>query len=369
MLEKNILVSGSVAHHAYPILIGLSLLDNCSWVPKAKFRQFVIVTDSNIKKLYGIRLKKELCALGHFVLLFSFKAGEKNKNYKTKQIIERAMYKYHCDRDTLILALGGGVVGDLAGFIAATFFRGIAYIQIPTSLLAMVDSSIGGKTAINTEFGKNIIGSIYRPISVVVDISLLKTLSKRHLINGLIECIKMFLTHDAKSFDYVASSFNSIIYGNAVALNELIVRAIRIKAAVVMRDEKDQAERNTLNFGHTIGHALEKLSNYSLLHGYAVAYGILVESTIAHLLGLLDFAALLTITQLIASLNIHGSDLKKYDFEQLILATKIDKKARFRKVNYVLLDQIGRVHVSQQQFVHEIDDYLVKQALEKVIEM
>lgn len=369
MLSQNILIGQTVEHHAYPISMGLSLFDCSSWVPKKKFSQLVIITDSNIKKLYGLRLKKELCALGYLVLLFSFKAGEKYKTYKTKQIIEHAMYEYHCDRDTLILALGGGVVGDLAGFIAATFLRGIAYIQIPTSLLAMVDSSIGGKTAINTEFGKNLTGSIYRPISVVADISLLKTLSKTHLINGLIECIKMFLTHDAKSFHYVESSFHSIIYGNEATLNELIVRAIRIKADVIARDEKDQSERNTLNFGHTIGHALEKLSNYSLLHGYAVAYGILVEATIAHLSGLLNFEQLIMINNLIASLNIHGSDLKKYDFEQLVQATKKDKKVRFRKVNYVLLDQIGHVHVSQQQFVHEIDDHLVKQALEKVIAM
>lgn len=369
MLVQDIFISQIAKHRTHAVLIGRSLFDCSSWLPKKKFSQLVIITDSNIKKLYGLRLKKELCALGYLTLLLSFHAGEKSKNYKTKQNIERDMYKHHCDRDTLILALGGGVVGDIAGFIAATFLRGIAYVQIPTSLLAMVDSSIGGKTGINTRFGKNLIGSIYQPICVVVDISLLKTLFKPHLINGLIECIKMFLTHDAKSFYYIQAYLHSIIQGNKVTLNEVIVRAIRIKSAVVTQDEKDQAERNTLNFGHTIGHALEKLSNYNLLHGYAVAYGILVEATISHLSGLLDFDQLIIIKNLIVSLNIHGSDLKKYDFGKLIQATKIDKKVRFRKVNYVLLNQIGHVYVSQQQFVHGIDDRVVKQALEKVIEM
>ena len=227
---------------------------------------------------------------------------------------------------------------------------------------------------------------IYQPLRVVTDISLLNTLPQPHLINGLIECIKMFLTHDADSFQYVESNFSHIIQGDEFFLNELISRAIRIKAGVISRDEKDHAERSTLNFGHTIGHALEKLSRYSLLHGHAVAYGILVEATISYLLGLLDSDQLTRIKSLLASLGFHGRDLKQYDLAKLIRATKTDKKAsssrglsagsrkathnemRLHEVNYVLLDKIGRAHIAQQKFIHPVPDHLVKQALEKTIE-
>lgn len=357
-------------HHnrGYSILIGQSFLDGGAWLTQKKWSQIVIVTDDVIQKLYAFSLQKYLSQQGYSVLLFSFAAGEKSKNNKTKQAIEQAMFKNGCDRDTLILALGGGVVGDLAGFIASTFLRGISYIQIPTSLLAMVDSSIGGKTGINTSYGKNLIGCIYQPFCVVIDTALLKTLPRNHLINGLIECIKMFLTHDADSFQYTESHLESIIQGRESFLNEMIVRAIRIKAAVVTRDERDQGERNTLNFGHTIGHALEKLSHYELLHGYAVGYGMLVEAMISHLLGQLDVKEFITIRHLMASLGIHSKDLRKYNIDALIQATRIDKKCRAGHVHYVLLNRIGHVNASHHQFVHPVPDDIVKRAFENLIE-
>lgn len=367
-MSHNILVSRAVERSDYPILIGEPLFDSYKWLPKKNVSQIVIITDHHIKELYGLRLQEHLRAAGHLVLLFSFTAGEKSKNDKTKQIIEQAMHKHHCDRDILILALGGGVVGDIAGFISATFLRGVAYIQLPTTLLAMVDSSIGGKTGINTRYGKNLIGCIYQPLAVVADTSLLETLPKVHLINGLIECIKMFLTHDTKSFSYVEANLDLITQGNENVLNEIIIRAVRVKADVITRDEKDHAERNTLNFGHTIGHALEKLSNYDLLHGYAVAYGILVEAKISHLLGLLNVEQFTIIKNLMACLNILGADLKKYNFDKLIKTTKMDKKIRSGNVNYVLLNDIGHAYIAQQQFLHAVPDNIVKQALNKIIE-
>jgi 3-dehydroquinate synthase len=365
---NTIVVRPKIIHTSYSILIGKSLFDFSNWLHQFKFSQLVIITDNNIKKLYGLDLKHKLQMAGYSVFLCSFIAGEKSKNYQTKHSIEEEMLKKHCDKDTLILALGGGVVGDIAGFIAATFLRGIDYIHLPTSLLAMVDSSIGGKTGINNAYGKNLIGSIYQPLLVITDISLLKTLTKKHLINGLFECIKIFLTHDKENFHYVETHLDQIIEGNENILNELLINAIRIKANVVEKDEKDHAIRQTLNFGHTMGHALEKLSNYYLLHGYAVAYGILVEATISYLLGLLDSEQLMIIKKLMGQLNIHGLHLKKYDVSQLIQATKFDKKMRFKKVNYILLKKIGQVSISQQQFVHAVPDDIVKRALIKIIE-
>ena len=352
----------------YSIMVGASLYDFATWLPKKSFSQIVIITDNIVKKRYGLNLQKCLKRAGYISLLLSFPAGEKFKNYKTKQSIEHAMLLHHCDRDTLIVALGGGVVGDIAGFIAATYLRGISYIQIPTTLLAMVDSSVGGKTGINTIHGKNLIGAIYQPICVVTDIALLKTLSKKNMINGLIEAIKMFLTHDVDSFHYIESHLHHIIKGDDTLLKEIVARAVRIKTAVVCRDEKEQGERSVLNFGHTIGHALEKISNYTLLHGYAVAYGILVETTISHLLGILKLEQLLIIKNLFSQLGIDGKDLKKYELTKLIQATKKDKKARFQKVHYTLLQKMGGAHTSNGNYVHPVADKIVRQAFKNTIE-
>jgi len=352
----------------YPIMIGCSLYDFAAWFPKKKFSHIVIITDHRVKKKYGLHLQKKLKHAGHNALLFSFPAGEKSKNYKTKQAIENNMHIHHCDRDTLILALGGGVVGDVAGFIAATFLRGVAYIQIPTTLLAMVDSSVGGKTGINTKQGKNLIGIIYQPIAVLTDVTLLKTLSKKNMINGLVEAIKIFLTHDAQSFHYTELHLEQIIKSDNSLLSEIVARAVNIKAAVVTRDEKEQAERSVLNFGHTIGHALEKISNYTLLHGYAVAYGILVEATISHLLGLLPYEKLLIIKKLFSRLNIHGKNLQQYNLTKILQTTKMDKKIREGNVHYVLLQEIGHIHIHHGKYIHPVVDKIVKQAFKNTIE-
>lgn len=354
---------------SYPIIIGASLYDVSTWLPKNKtFNQIVIITDHTVKKHYGLLLNKYLRQTGHNSLLLSFPAGEKFKNNKTKQEIENAMLQHRCERDTLILALGGGVVGDLAGYIAATYMRGVPYIQIPTTMLAMVDSSVGGKTGVNTIHGKNLLGVIYQPTCVVADISLLKSLSKKNIINGLIEAIKMFLTHDAESLRYTESHLHSIVKSDDKVLEEIVNRAVRIKAAVVGRDEKERGERSALNFGHTIGHALEKISNYTLLHGYAVAYGILVEATISHALGLLSAEQLLIIKNLIAKLGITGKDLQKYELTKLIQATKNDKKVQLGNAHYTLLQEIGSTLITNGNYAHSVVDEIVKQAFKSAIE-
>jgi 3-dehydroquinate synthase len=328
----------------------------------------VIITDNTVKKYYGLSLQKQLKKSGHKVLLLSFPAGERFKSSQTKQTIEHKMLTHACDRNTLILALGGGVTGDLAGYIAATYLRGIAYIQIPTTLLAMVDSSIGGKTGINTPHGKNLIGSIYQPKAVVADISLLKSLSKKNCINGLIEAIKMFLTFDAKSLDYTQQHLDRVLKCDKLILKEIVKRAVAIKAGVVGRDEQDRGERSLLNFGHTIGHALEKISDYSLLHGYAVAYGILVEATISRQLGLIDSDQLNIIKKIFSRLGIHGKYLSKFDIADIIQATRIDKKIKNNKVHYVLLKTLGSPHIINDQYVHPVTNNIIRLAYKKAIE-
>ena len=351
----------------YPILLGDNLFDVMAWLPQMAVNQIVIITDHIVKKHYGLRLHESLQQSGYASLLLSFPAGERSKNDKTKRRLENAMLEHRCDRATLIIALGGGVVGDMAGFIAATYLRGVSYLQIPTTLLAMVDSSVGGKTGINTPYGKNLVGAIYQPMGVLVDVNCLNTLSKKHRINGLIEAIKVFLTHDAASFRHTVLYLSQMLQGDLALLQDLVMRAIKIKAGVVSRDEKERGERSVLNFGHTIGHALEKISHYRVLHGHAVAYGILVEATIAHLLGLLEQQALNDIKICMAQLGFHGKDLRSYDVAQLIDVTKGDKKNQAGQVRYVLLQDIGRVQLTDGAYVHVVTDTLVRQAFNLLI--
>lgn len=352
----------------YPIIIGADLSNLATWFPEGNFSRIVIITDHIVEKRYGKYLENLLNSSGYPCLLLSFPAGERSKNYRTKHALELSMQRHHCDRNTLILALGGGVVGDLAGYIAATYLRGVSYIHIPTTLLSLVDSSIGGKTGINTMYGKNLIGALYPPLRVVTDLTLIKSLPQKHRINGLIEAIKIFLTHDRDSLNYTEAHLDRIIKGDELCLKEIVIRSTCIKAAVVQRDEKEYGERRILNFGHTIGHALEHLSHYRLLHGYAVGYGILVESTISHLLGLLSSDELHSIYQLLSRLHIHGKKMQKYAIDTVIQTTRIDKKSRHGNVHYILLQKIGQAQIIDKTYSFTVADDIVKKAFQRVIE-
>lgn len=352
----------------YPIYIGNSIYDFDLWLPKVKFSKIVIITDNLVKKKYGLKLCKQLKKSDISVLLISFPAGEKYKNHETKQKLELLMLKHHCDRKTLILALGGGVVGDVAGFIAATYLRGVPYIQIPTTLLAMVDSSIGGKTSINTVHGKNLIGAFHQPICIVTDINFLKTIPKPHIINGLIEAIKIFITSDKNSFNFCLKNLKQFFSGNSHILKEMITRAITLKARIVEQDEREESDqRCILNFGHTIGHAIEKVTQYKILHGHAVAYGILVEAHISHLLGYLEPKSLLKIKSLLSMLGFHGDFLKKFNNKSLINATKNDKKVRSGQVRYVIVNGIGSIYTKENRYIHPVSDRIIDKALKNLI--
>ncbi|MBT3949104.1 3-dehydroquinate synthase, partial [Candidatus Parcubacteria bacterium] len=257
---------------------------------------------------------------------------------------------------------GGGVVGDVAGYTAATYMRGIPYVQVPTTLLAMVDSSIGGKTGVNTKYGKNLVGSFYQPQAVYVDVEFLKKLSQRHLINGLVEAVKMFVTHDREMFQFVVNNYNKILDLDKKVLEKIIKRAIEINIEIIRQDEKENGERGLLNFGHTIGHAIEKLSGYKILHGEAVALGILVEAKVAELLGKLPHKAFVEIESFFCEL-VDIKKLKSYSIQSILKETKLDKKVRAGEVKYVLVKNLGRVCRQGGKFVHTVDEKIVKQAL------
>jgi 3-dehydroquinate synthase len=353
--------------YSYPIYIGTKLLAEVhTHLPKHN-STIVIITDDTVKGLYAIALQQFLNKAGYKTLLLSFSAGEVSKNGQTKNVLEEAMLAEACDRDSLILAVGGGVVGDLAGFIAATYMRGIDYIQVPTTLLAMLDSSVGGKTSIDTTQGKNLIGAFWQPIVVIADIAVLKTLPQDHLINGLIEAFKMFLTSDAESLEFLDKNLDRILERDEALLTDLVRRAVNIKAAVVAKDEKDYSVRAILNLGHTIGHALEQLSEYKLLHGYAVALGLLLEAKIAERMNCLAPQQYLYIKILLQRLNIRASDLKQFDVEAIIEKTKLDKKKRGDAVHYVLLGNLGHVYEAENQFTHAVSDDRVRCAFIEVV--
>jgi 3-dehydroquinate synthase len=349
-----------------PIQIEPHLLSHPDkWLPEHCInKKLVVITDDNVKNYYGNTLLKKLKK--YDPLLLSFLPGEKSKNYQTKQYLENQMLESHCDRDTIILALGGGVVGDVAGFVAATYMRGISYIQIPTTLLAMVDSSIGGKTGINTTRGKNLIGAFWQPIAVIIDTNCLTTLPKTHLINGLIEALKMFMTSDLTSFNYASKHIDKILNADILTLKDIIQRAITTKINIVSQDERENGLRTILNFGHTIGHALEKIMDYTLLHGYAVALGILVEAKISQLSGFLSHVDYQTIQSLFLKLSISADLLEKIEVEKIIMATKRDKKVKSGSVRYVLLKNIGQVYNQDNSFIHSVSDEIVRNALLEV---
>jgi 3-dehydroquinate synthase len=347
----------------YPIIIGAHVIRGITkYLPK-NTRNIVIITDKNVKKLFAQQLSKHLKKLGYKILIIAIQAGETAKNRDTKAAIETKMLENKLDRATVILALGGGVVGDIAGFVAATYMRGIAFIQIPTTLLAMVDSSIGGKTGIDTPQGKNLLGAFWQPKAVIANLDFLNSLPKQQLINGSIEALKMFLTHDKNSFTYAAKNLVALSEGKLNILKTIINNAIQIKAAVVARDPHELHERMTLNFGHTIGHALEFVAQYKILHGFAVALGILVEAKISQLSGLLTVEDYIIIQDVFKILGITSKQLKNYDINKIIAATKLDKKAKGQKVRYILLKNIGAVYQQEQQYAHVVTDSVVKKAL------
>jgi len=348
----------------YPILIEGGLLTQPKrWLPK-KTTQCVIINDDTVKNYYGEKLNETLKKINIDTLLLSFPAGELSKVHSIKQNLENKMFEHGCDRDTLLLALGGGVTGDLAGFVAATYLRGIPYLQLPTTLLAMVDSSVGGKTGINNHYGKNLIGAFIQPQAVVSDLHCLRTLPEEHQLAGLIEAIKLLITHDKDFFEKLINFEKSDLLNDETLLCDMIARSVTIKSGIVERDEKEETgERSTCNFGHTIAHALEKMSDYQVLHGFAVALGILVEIRISQRVGILSEKDCLMIESFFEKLGFSTQQLQEFDIDEIINATHFDKKVKSNQVHYVLLQEPGQVFKENNHFTHPIKDQIVKETL------
>ncbi len=311
------------------------------WTRKWRGSQVFIITDSTVKKLYGRRLLRELLLKNVDAWLIDFPAGEASKDADVINTLHTQLLEHGIRRDDLIVALGGGVVGDVAGYVAATVLRGVRYIQVPTTLLAQVDSSVGGKVGINHPLGKNLIGAFYHPSAVYIDPEVLRTLPLGEFRSGLAEVVKIAAALDASFFRFLEKNASRINRKDKQVLTEVISRSIRLKAEVVEKDEREAGLRKTLNLGHTIAHALEVALGYTLRHGEAVAVGLVAEAKIAVEMGLLSRREQERLLQLMKALKLRTSFPRLRSKAKFFDALAADKKAVGEFTKFVLLKRIG----------------------------
>lgn len=352
---------------SYPIVIGPALFPQigADLAKSPLGRAAAVISDSNVAPRYGQRLLFDLEKAGVLAHLLSFPSGEKSKSRKIKEEIEDQMFQLGLGRDTVILALGGGVVGDLAGFIAATYHRGIPYIQIPTTLLSQVDSSIGGKTAIDVPYGKNLLGAFHQPKRVYIDPETLETLPRRELRAGMAEVIKYAVILDPDLFGFLEANVKALLELEEAPLTHLLTRCCQLKANVVEADEREENLRKILNFGHTIGHALERWGGYGRLHGEAVAVGMVVEGWIACRVGCLDQDALGRIQGLLERFDLPSCLPAGVEVEEVVQATYWDKKARQGRPQYVIPHRIGEMEARDGLYGIPVEEEVVRWALRK----
>ncbi len=329
--------------NSYPIRIGMPLSQAAREIVQGQFgSHHFVITDSTVARLYGRAFVKRLHSLGGHAGLIVVPAGERSKNRATKERIEDKLLAQHAGRDCVIIALGGGMIGDLAGFVAATFQRGVPLIQIPTTLLSQVDSSVGGKVAVDHPLGKNLVGAFYQPKQVYIDTSTLSTLSDAEFRDGMAEVIKIAAIMDGDLFRYLEQHRATIARRRPAELEFLIRRSCELKSRVVEIDEKEASFRRILNFGHTIGHALESLSGYRMSHGRAVAIGMCLEARISVASGYLSDGDLRRLVRLVENFGLPTAVPRSLDERKIIQATRHDKKHRAGSLHYTLLEQIGK---------------------------
>jgi 3-dehydroquinate synthase len=333
-------VQVDVGHSRYPITIGSGLLTQRELLDaQIPGRDLMVVTNTTVAPLYLPALRTALG--GRRVAEWVLPDGEQHKTLETAGRVFDALVEHKLNRDATVLALGGGVVGDIAGFCAACYQRGIGYVQVPTTLLAQVDSSVGGKTGVNHRGGKNLIGAFHQPLAVIADTDTLATLPDRELSAGLAEVIKYGCVSDPLLFDWLELNVGKLLARDTDALSYAIARSCQIKAAVVAQDEREQGLRATLNFGHTFGHAIEAATAYeTLLHGEAVALGMLIAADLSCRLGMIDAAVKARLHDLVARAGL-PTDVPKIGAARALALMQMDKKVLSGKLRLVLLRKLG----------------------------
>jgi len=338
-----------LASRSYPIYIGTNLLEQTAlFEPHLKSSTTVfIVSNTTVAPLYAKTLTNTLSQLGKTVRLLELPDGESFKDWQHLQLIFDELLAHGADRQSMIVALGGGVVGDMAGFGAASFMRGIRFIQVPTTLLAQVDSSVGGKTGINHPLGKNMIGAFHQPVAVIADLNTLRTLPPRELSAGLAEVIKHGAIADADFLDWIEANTGALLACDTNAMAHAVLRSCEIKSAVVSADEREGGIRATLNFGHTFGHAIESGLGYGeWLHGEAVGCGMVMAADLSARLGQIGQADAQRLKQIIASMHLPIAP-PKLGSQRFMELMQVDKKTEAGQIRYVTLASVGAARIQQ----------------------
>jgi 3-dehydroquinate synthase len=344
----------------YPVLVDTGVLNRVGEHAHKHLPRdtCVIIADSNVAPLFADRVKKSLVSAGFRPTLITIPAGEKSKTLEQVGAICDQMIAAGLDRQSFVVGLGGGMIGDISGFVAAIYHRGIPHIQIPTTLLAMVDSSIGGKTGVDTLDGKNLIGAFHQPSLVIDDLDVLKTLPRRQFNQGFAEIIKHAVIADAKMFEKVARASWPAAAGETHALLSLIKRNIQIKSGIVAKDKRDRTgQRALLNFGHTVGHAVERAGNYrKFLHGEAVSLGIVAACAISVKRAGLPTDQGATIVDLLERFGLPTRLPPKFPRKKILDALKFDKKFETGKVRFIVTPRIGVAYVADNVTLADIRD-------------
>ena len=349
-----------LGERSYPIHIGAGLLDRAAlYAPAVRGRTAAIVTNETVAPLYAARVAEALRTAGaRAVLTITLPDGEEHKDWRTLDRIFAALLAAQADRGSVLVAVGGGVVGDMAGFAAATYQRGIAHVQVPTTLLAQVDSSVGGKTAINHPLGKNMVGAFHQPAAVIADTGALATLPAREYAAGLAEVVKYGAIHDAAFLDWLEAHADALRARDAGALAHAIRRSCEIKAEIVAADERESGVRALLNFGHTFGHAIESAAGYgSWLHGEAVAAGMALAARFSVQLGRIAPADAQRLERLLRRFDL-PVEAKGFPVATWLEYMGRDKKNESGRITLVLLDALGRASVVKDAPMARLEEFL-----------
>jgi 3-dehydroquinate synthase len=344
---------------SYDVLIGSGLLEHAGEPIGKRLpeRRCAIISDTNVAALFGERLEASLTMAGFEPTRVVVPAGEKAKTLEQADAVCDTMFGAGLDRQSLVIGLGGGAVGDLSGFAAAIFHRGIPHIQIPTTLLAMIDSSIGGKTGVNTSAGKNLLGAVHQPALVIDDVDLLQTLPRRDFKQGFAEIVKHAIIADAEMFGTLANSPEAKLDRlNRSSLEDLIRRNVELKARIVASDERDRTgERAVLNFGHTAGHAIERAGNYSeFLHGEAISLGIVAACSVSMKKAGLTRGQRDAIVDLLRQFDLPTSLPSGFPREKIFESIKSDKKFERGEVRFVVTPKIGSAYLSSDVTISDV---------------
>lgn len=357
-MEQTITVG--LGERSYPILIGKGVLKRIGEALQAAdiAKRYAVISDDRVAALYSQRLLDVLRQANIAAELLTFPHGEASKHLATIGVLASQLADRGFDRGDGLIALGGGVTGDITGFLASIYMRGIPFIQVPTSLLAQVDSSVGGKTGVDLPEGKNLIGTFYQPRAVFIDTDVLQTLPRDEFLGGMAEVIKYGASIDAEFFAWLDENRSAILALDPSAIVPMIRRCCEMKAAVVEQDEHEGGLRRILNFGHTIGHAVEAASGYQLIHGFAVAIGMRAVAELAVRGGIAEPSVAEKIVRLLEAYNLPIAMPPDQDRATLRRYLNTDKKTRGGRVFFVLPERIGKVRITDQVNEAEIDAVL-----------